>query len=94
VADAVFTVTNPEAPRLAVADDIRETAQRVADTAQANTPVVTGRMAASWEVQQGDDPATSFVVNTAPYSRFVEYGTRYMTAEAPLGRALAQEAAR
>jgi hypothetical protein len=40
-------------------------------------------------VVAGADPATSVVVNTAPYARYVEHGTRNMPAEAPLGRAIA-----
>jgi hypothetical protein len=85
-----FRVTNPEARRLVVADDIRRLAEELAAEAAADTPVETGRMAAGYRVEQGDDPATSIVVNDTPYARFVEYGTKYMAAAAPLGRAAAR----
>jgi hypothetical protein len=88
--DAQFTVTNPEARRRVVAEDIKRTAEEIAAEAESLTPRVTGRMAGSYEVQQGNDPATSFVSNDTPYARFVEYGTKYMRAEAPLGRAVAR----
>ena len=86
----VFRVTDPKAPRLAVQQNIAETAQKIAGAARANTPRLSGLMAASWEVRPGyNDPGTSVVINTAPYARFVEYGTRRTRAYAPLGRALA-----
>jgi hypothetical protein len=89
VADSKFTVTNPEAPRLVVQPGIRGIAERLAEDAAANTPRETGRMAGSYQVVQGDDPATLFVTNPTPYARFVEYGSRYDAAQAPLGRAVA-----
>lgn len=91
MAEAGFHVTDPSAPRRAVAPDIHARAEHLAADAAARTPHDTGRMASSWQVVQGEDPATSLVVNTTPYARFVEYGTRYMTAAAPLGQALARE---
>jgi hypothetical protein len=87
---AKFTVTDHHAPRLAVAPDIKDMAHRIAADAAANTPVLTGRMAGAYVVEQGDDPATSIVRNPTPYARFVEYGTRYEPAQAPLGRAIAR----
>lgn len=89
MAGATFTVTNAQAPRLAVAPGVRELAKELAAQAEARTPRRTGRMAASWEVAQGDDPATSVVTNSAPYAPYVEYGTRNDPAQAPLGRAIA-----
>ena len=86
-----FVITDRQAPRYAVADNIKDIATRVKDRAMSNTPHDTGTMAADWAVVQGDDPATSLVENSAPYGRYVEYGTRYMPAQAPLGRALAAE---
>ena len=88
--DAEFRVTNPRAPRLAVAPDIRRITQHIAADAAADTPVETGRMASSWRVVPGTDPATSLVTNDTPYARYVEYGTRYRPASAPLGRAVAR----
>lgn len=90
MAEVVFRVTDPKAPRLAVQQNIAEIAQQLAGRATANTPRLTGLMAGSWQVRPGyNDPGTSVVINTAPYARFVEYGTRRTRAYAPLGRALA-----
>jgi len=89
MADATFTVTNAQARRLAVQQDIRRIAGNLADAARANTPRNTGLMASSWRVVPGREPGTSLVVNDVPYSVYVEHGTRKMAARAPLGRALA-----
>lgn len=90
MAGATFRVTNPKAPRLVVAPGVRRLAHELADQAAQRTPRRTGAMAASWEVVPGStDPATSVVVNTAPYARYVEHGTRFDPAQAPLGRAIA-----
>jgi len=91
MADSTFTVTNPRAPREAVAGNIKETAQRIRAKAAENTPRLTGTMAGEWIVVEGDDIATALVENPAPYARYVEYGTRYMAARAPLGRAVVSE---
>jgi hypothetical protein len=90
MADSTFTVNDPRAPRLAVAPEIKNIAEAIAADAAANTPRLTGRMAGAYVVVQGDDPATSLVENPTPYARFVEYGSRYDTAQAPLGRAVAK----
>jgi len=88
---STFTVTDHRAPREAVAPDIKAIAERIAADAAANTPVVTGRLAASYQVVPGDeDPATYLVTNPVPYARFVEYGSVYDRAQAPLGRAMAR----
>ena len=86
---AEFTVTDPHAVRRVVQPDIHRMATRLASDAAAGTPNDTGRMAASYHVVAGEDPGTSFVTNDAPYARYVEYGTRYRAASAPLGRAMA-----
>lgn len=86
---SAFTVTNPAAPRYAIRSDIARMAGRLAAEAAADTPRETGRMASSYRVVPGDDPGTWFVTNDAPYARYVEYGTRYRAASAPLGRAMA-----
>ena len=86
----VFKVIDPRAPRLAVQQNVAEITARIASQAASNTPRLTGRMAAGWEVRPGySDPGTSVVINTVPYARFVEYGTRTRPPRAPLGRALA-----
>jgi hypothetical protein len=86
---ATFTVTNPQAPRLAVSRNIADIAGQVAASAASNTPQRTGRMARSWRTVPGREPGTTLVVNDTEYARFVEYGTRHMRAAAPLGRAMA-----
>jgi hypothetical protein len=73
-----------------VADDIRRAADEIAADAAQLTSRRTGRMASSYRVERDDDPASAFVTNDTPYARFVEYGTKYMQAEAPLGRAIAR----
>ena len=89
MADATFTVTDPRAPRFAVQQNVREIADQVASAAAAGTPHRTGAMARAWHVVPGNDPGTALVQNSAPYARYVEYGTRKMPAKAPLGRAAA-----
>jgi hypothetical protein len=89
VADAEFVITDPTAPRRCVQPDIAGIASQVAAAASANSPVLTGRLARSWTTTPGRDPGTTLVSTDVPYARFVEYGTRYRRADAPLGRALA-----
>jgi hypothetical protein len=89
MADAEFRVTDPQAPRKCVQPDIAGIAAQVASAAAANTPRDTGRLAASWRTVPGRDPGTTLVQTDVEYARFVEYGTRYMRASAPLGRAAA-----
>ncbi len=89
MADAEFVVTDPTAPRRCVQPDIAGIAAQVAAGAAANTPRLTGRLAGSWTTIPGREPGTTLVSTDVPYARFVEYGTRYMRASAPLGRAAA-----
>ena len=89
MADAEFVITDPTAPRRCVQPDIAAIAAQVASAAAANTPRLTGRLAASWTTTPGREPGTTLVTTDVPYARFVEYGTRYMRASAPLGRAAA-----
>jgi hypothetical protein len=90
MASSRFRVTDASAPRRAVAPDIHDRAEHIAADAAARTPRASGLMASSWQVVPGNDPATSLVTNPVPYARFVEYGTRYQAAAAPLGQALAR----
>jgi Bacteriophage HK97-gp10, putative tail-component len=86
----VFKITDPRAPRKCVQQNVREITNRVAAAAAAGTPRRTGRLAAGWAVRPGySDPGTSVIVNTVPYARFVEYGTRRRRGAAMLGRAMA-----
>ncbi|HXC65387.1 MAG TPA: HK97 gp10 family phage protein [bacterium] len=89
MADAEFVITDPSAPRRCVQPDIAGIAGQVAAAASANSPTLTGRLARSWRTVPGRDPGTTLVTTDVPYARYVEYGTRYMRASAPLGRALA-----
>jgi hypothetical protein len=90
MASSQFRVTDATAPRRAVSHDIHELAEHLKADAAARTPIVSGRMAGAWQVEDGQEPGTSIVTNPTPYARFVEYGTRYMAAEAPLGKAIAR----
>lgn len=87
--DAEFVVTDPTAPRRCVQPDIAGIAGQVAAAASANSPRLSGRLAASWTTTPGREPGTTLVSTDVPHARFVEYGTRYMRASAPLGRAAA-----
>jgi hypothetical protein len=89
VADAEFVITDPSAPRRCVQPDIAGIAGQVAAAASANSPRLTGRLAASWHTIPGREPGTTLVSTDVPYARHVEYGTRWMRASAPLGRAAA-----
>ncbi|MFB6392631.1 HK97 gp10 family phage protein [Polymorphospora lycopeni] len=64
--------------------------QRVAAVARSIAPVRTGRYRASIRVRSGvrASGAYSEVVATAPYSYFLEVGTRHMAAQRILSRAL------
>ena len=85
----MFTVTAPRAPRFAIRPDIRRMAAQLAADAADRTPVESGEMRAGYRVVPGRDPGTSIVTNPVPYARYVEYGTRYRPASAPLGQAAA-----
>jgi hypothetical protein len=91
MAEAVtFTVTHPEAPYVAADPGIGRIAEEVAAQAQAATPVRTGTLAAGWRVAEGDRPAVRLVTNDVLYAKFVEYGTRDMSAEPMIGPVLAR----
>jgi hypothetical protein len=90
VSGAVFTVTDPKAPRKAVSGDIAARAAAVAAAASGASPRRTGALAGSFRTAPGyDDPGTTVVIVQSPYFRYVEYGTRHMRARAMLGSALA-----
>lgn len=86
---AVFTVTNPMAPRLVVDPAIGARAEVLRADIVSLTPRLTGRLAASWRLEHGDI-AEYEVSSDVPYARFVEYGTRNMPAAAMVGRSLAE----
>jgi hypothetical protein len=89
MAGATFRVTDPTAPRKAADEEIGQIAQELVSQIRADTPVRTGRLAASWQVTH--EGASRFHAHTSvPYARFVEYGTRDDAAQAPAGRALAE----
>jgi hypothetical protein len=89
MAGATFRVTDPAAPRKAADEGIGQIAQELVSQIRADTPVRTGRLAASWEVEH--EGASRYHARTSvPYARYVEYGTRDDPAQAPAGRALAE----
>ena len=87
--DVTFTVTDPLAPRLAVDPEIEALAEHLREDVAALTPRLTGRLAESWHITR-DGIAEYIISSDVPYARFVEFGTRYDPAAAPLGRALAR----
>lgn len=89
MADAEFTVENWRARRYAIQPNIQEMGARIAAAAAGAAPRRTGRLAASYRTVPGADPGTVLITTDVPYARFVEYGTRYQRAYAPLGRAAA-----
>ncbi len=70
--------------------EVEDRAQRVWWTAQQLAPVRSGRYRASMAVTSGVRPAGAYarVTASAPYSIFVERGTRKMRAQHVLARAL------
>ena len=86
---AEFRVTDRRAPRKAVDPNVREISQQIAQDAGADAPRLTGRLAGSYHVERGRGLAVWLVTTDVEYSRYVEYGTRHMRAQAPMGRALA-----
>jgi HK97 gp10 family phage protein len=88
MAGAAFTVTDPGAIRRVADPGIGDIARRVRDDAAARSPVQTGRLQSSWQVVE-HEPGMRQVINTAPYARFVEYGTKYDAAQPMLGPAVA-----
>lgn len=65
---------------------VKETGAFARKILPTNTPVDTGKMAASWKVGTGE--RTLVISNGVPYAGFVEYGTRKMRAREPLGKSL------
>lgn len=88
--ESTFRVIDHLAPRRAVDPNIHEIAQRIADDASSNAPRLTGRLAESYHVVRGKAPAIYLVDTDVEYARYVEFGTRFMKARAPMGRALAR----
>ena len=61
-----------------IREAVKETAEYARQILPPVTPKDTGRMSRSWSVKAGD--RTLRIQNLAPYSGFVEYGTRKMKA--------------
>lgn len=59
---------------------LREIAQIIVDEAQANAPVDTGYLRDHIRMTEESDTSVT-VVSEAEYSSFVEFGTRYMSAQ-------------
>jgi hypothetical protein len=89
MAGATFRVTNPEAPRRAADPGIGGIADRIKGDVVAATPVLTGRLAAGWQIIK-DHEGERRVVNAVPYAKYVEYGTRYMSPEPMIGPVMAR----
>lgn len=87
-----FTVTDRKQPQRIVDPEIRRRAETLRTDAANFTPVDTGEMRRGWRIVKGSiRDGVWFVTNYVPYSVYVEYGTRHMRAQAPLGRALARQ---
>jgi len=85
-----YHVTHPEAPRIAADPGIGHAADAIRDDCAQRSPVDTGRLRASWQVVAHGEPGYREVINTAPYARFVEYGTKYDEAQPMLGPVVAE----
>jgi hypothetical protein len=95
VAAAAFMIEDREEPRRIVDPDVRARAETVRRDAAAMTPVRTRTLQRGWRVvKAARTHGTWRVANYVPYAVYVEYGTRYMRAQAPLGRAAARAEAR
>jgi hypothetical protein len=90
MADVRFTVTDPKAPRREADPGIADITERIRAEVAAQTPRDTGELAAGWAVARGREDGVRLLTQAVPYWRFVEYGTRYMTARPVLGRVLAR----
>jgi len=66
-----------------------KTAEHLAAEATDRTPVDTGLMQASWEVQETGH-LTAITQNPTHYAKFVEFGTRFMEARKFMTTAIAE----
>jgi len=73
-----------------VVDEMQRRVDLVKGRGEDISPVRTGEYKASWHSESGvrDGEAYGEVSNTAPHAVFLEYGTRYMDAQHPMGRAI------
>ena len=87
VIDAKCSTTLP--PERAADPLVGDVARPIAQTASANAPRLTGRLAAGFAANQ-DTPGEYVVTNDVPYARYVEYGSKHNPRPAAmLGRAVA-----
>jgi hypothetical protein len=82
-----YRILDRTAPKRVVDPRMGSIATEVTRAAQARTPVRSGRLHSGWVVRK-TDTARYEVVNTVPYARFVEHGTRDTPARPMLGPAL------
>jgi HK97 gp10 family phage protein len=75
--------------RAKLAPRVKQAAERVAERARANAPVLTGALRASIDVEPTNDPLSFRVVVRAPYASFVEFGWSRAAANPFLRRAIA-----
>ena len=87
---SVFKVTDPGAPRRVADRGIGDIADRVCDDVRQRTPVLTGELAAGWQVSETGRQGERTVTNAVEYARYVEYGTVNMPAEPMIGPVLAE----
>jgi HK97 gp10 family phage protein len=86
---ATFRVTNPEAPKIVADPGIHQIADNMQSEVTARTPVLTGQLAGAWQVTKHGESEYR-LSNPTPYARYVEYGTRYDTAQPMIGPVVAQ----
>jgi hypothetical protein len=87
-----FEVTARDQPRQIIDPDIKAIAETIRRDAASFTPRDTGTMAGNWRVvKAARTHGTWRVTNYTPYAFYVEFGTRNMQAQAPLGRATARQ---
>jgi hypothetical protein len=86
-ATARFTVLDAEQPKRLVDPGVRQIANDLSATAASATPSETGQLRAGWHVERRGTSAY-IVINTVPYGRYVEHGTRYVSARPMLGPAV------
>lgn len=89
-----YSVLDAKAPRRAAERGVWGVAMEMRQDAALRTPVRTGLLQSSWQVQKGRLPAVYKVINEVEYARFVEFGTRRTRAHPMLGPARASAAAK
>lgn len=87
VTSASYRVVDHAAPSRAADPLIAGVARQVLGEAVGRTPSRTGRLRAGWAMTKQRD-AHYLIGNPVRYARFVEHGTRYMSARPMIGPAV------